>query len=269
MAGFTFYLGTDRPRWLGAVPVPLFVSRRVLARRRELPPVTAGWALDSGAFTELKDHGRWTVTPAEYAGEVRRWHSQAGGMHFASPQDWMCEPAVIAGGTFGRERFVGTGLSVPEHQRRTTDNLLELRSLAPDLPWIPVLQGWQEADYLRHADQYAALGVDLTREPLVGVGSVCRRQDTRTAERLVCRLARDGLRLHLFGYKLRGLALSARFLASSDSMAWCYHASRRPPLPGCPHRNCAHCLRYALWWREKALKAVERGSRRAYQETLW
>jgi hypothetical protein len=259
MPGFTFYLGTHRALWLGRVAVPLFLSRRVLPRRGALRPALAPWALDSGAFTELSLYGRWTVTPADYAGEVRRWALQAGGMRFASPQDWMCEPFML-------DR---TGLTVAEHQRRTADNFLELRSLAPELPWLPVLQGWAEADYLRHADQYAVRGVDLAREPLVGVGSVCRRQDTRAAERLVCRLARQGLRLHLFGYKLKGLAHSARFLASSDSMAWSYDARRATPLPGCQHKSCANCLRYALAWREKALRAAGRGLRRAYQETLW
>ncbi|MBQ1165060.1 hypothetical protein KBZ21_44550, partial [Streptomyces sp. A73] len=27
------------------------------------------------------------------------------------------------------------------HQQRTVDNLIELRTLAPDIPWMPVLQG--------------------------------------------------------------------------------------------------------------------------------
>ena len=51
---------------------------------------------------------------------------------WAAPQDWMCEPAIIA----------KTGLAVVEHQRRTVTNFLELQALAPDLPFIPVLHGW-------------------------------------------------------------------------------------------------------------------------------
>lgn len=112
-----FYLGTHRPRWLASLAVPLFVSRRTLAPLRRLPRARALWALDSGGFTELTIHGRWTVAPAEYACEVQRLGAEIGGLEWAAPQDWMCEPAV-------RER---TGLSVEEHQRRTTRNLLELR----------------------------------------------------------------------------------------------------------------------------------------------
>src|SRR6266511_2579815 len=93
--------------------------------------------------------------------------------------DWMTEEAVIRGGTVGRTRFVGTRLSLAEHQRRTVHNYLELRHLADDLPIVPVLQGQSIDDYKRIIDAYHRAGVDLHREPLVGLGSVCRRQATR------------------------------------------------------------------------------------------
>ena len=62
----------------------------------------------------------------------------------------MCEPFIIA----------KTGLSVREHLRRTVASYLRLKELAPDLPFIPVLQGWQLADYLECAAMYEAAGVD-------------------------------------------------------------------------------------------------------------
>jgi hypothetical protein len=70
-----FYLGTHQPQWIGDerfAGVPLFVSRRTLATRRRLPAAVTDFALDSGGFTELQLHGRWTLTAAEYAAEVRR-----------------------------------------------------------------------------------------------------------------------------------------------------------------------------------------------------
>ena len=45
--------------------------------------------------------------------------------------------------------FAGTHLSVAEHQARTVANYLTLRDLAPELPIIPVVQGWTVADYLQ------------------------------------------------------------------------------------------------------------------------
>lgn len=266
-----FFLGTDDPRWLGRTDAPLFVSARSLRKRKTLPPARGPWALDSGAFTELQRHGRWTVPATQYASEVRSWRDRVGRMAWAAVQDWMCEPVVVRGGTANGVTFAGTGLTVREHQRLTVHSYLLLRQLAPDLPWVPVLQGWRHDDYHRHADDYAAAGVDLAALPLVGVGSVCRRQGTGEIEWLVSDLAARGLRLHAFGLKLGGLARCARKLASSDSMAWSQDARRdaararrglprRTPCPAGLHAGnrsgCNHCLPFALRWRERALAAA-------------
>jgi hypothetical protein len=113
------------------------------------------------------------------------------------------------------------------------------------------VQGWRLDDYLACVQRYATAGVDLCAAPLVGLGSVCRRQATREIGAIVAELAAAGLRLHGFGVKRRGLADYADDLASADSMAWSYAARRRPPLPGCTrHINCANCPRYALAWRQ-------------------
>jgi hypothetical protein len=186
-----FYLGTHRPSWLWKVTdVPLFpVLGELRARRSHFPAATTDWALDSGGFTELSKHGRWTVVPEDYAAFVRRCSEELGRLQWASPQDWMCEPWIVA----------KTGLSVAEHQRRTIENYLTLRTIAPDLPFIPVLQGWTLDDYHRHVDDYAAAGVDLTTEPTVGVGSVCRRQATAEIVWIIEQLRGRGLRVHGFG----------------------------------------------------------------------
>ena len=259
MSHCTFYLGTHQPQWLSRTRIPLFVSHRRLTGRKTLPKAAGVWALDSGGFTELQMHGAWSLSPADYAASVRRYSAEIGGMAWAAPQDWMCEPVVIAGGRVGPIRFAGTGLSVEEHQRRTVANLLELRELAPEVPWIPVLQGWERADYLRCWERYERAGVDLEREPTVGVGSVCRRQ--HSDEALAIFQALQPLKLHGFGLKLRGLEKSASLLTSADSMAWSYHARRRPVACGSTtHRNCANCMSFALEWREQA-QAVVRGPR--------
>lgn len=149
--------------------------------------------------------------------------------------------------------FHGTGLSVEEHQRRSVASALRLRELAPEVPWTPVLQGWEPEDYFRHVEMYRAAGVDLWAVPVVGVGSVCRRQHTEEAEGFLRRLAALGLRLHGFGFKALGLERVHDVLQSSDSLAWSFAARRRPPLPDCvavgeKHKNCANCARFALRW---------------------
>lgn len=243
-----YYLGVHRPSWLPKAGVPLFLSDTVMRKRKSLPRAAYRWALDSGGFSEIHKHGRWTQRPEDYVARVRRYADEVGRLDFAAPQDWMCEPQQLA----------KTGLTVPDHQVRTIDSVVQLRTMAPGLPWLPVLQGWEPDDYLRHRDAYAERGIDLTQEPRVGVGSVCRRQSTKMAESLIHRLSADGISVHAFGFKRLGLPGTHRALGSADSMAWSYRARRSDPLPGCTHRNCANCLRYALQWRAELLERLGR-----------
>ena len=252
-----FYLGTHQPQWLRDARfarVPLFISHRRLTGRRRLPTAVGRWALDSGGFSELSMFGGWRTTAAEYVAAVARYDTEVGGLDWAAPQDWMCEPVMLA----------KTGLTVTEHQRRTVANYLDLTArwaevdTAAESPFAPVVQGWSLPDYLRCADMYAAAGVDLRRAPVVGLGSVCRRQGTGEIAEIVAALAERDLLLHGFGMKAAGLRASWHLLLSADSMAWSYAARRSEPLPGCVgHSNCANCPRYALVWRDRVLSAAD------------
>lgn len=204
--------------------------------------------------------GRWTVSAASYAAEVARWADGVGNLLWASVQDWMCEPWIIQ----------KTGLSVREHQERTVASYCELRRLAPWLPWVPVLQGWRFEDYCRHAEDYEAAGVDLEALPVVGLGSVCRRQATDMAEDMIRHFHARGLKLHGFGFKVDGLERVGRYLASADSLAWSFAArKRRLRMEGCEHAACNNCLRWALLWRGEVLRSVERSERRPEQPGLF
>ena len=235
-----FYLGTHRPSWLARTTTPLFISRRVVPKTR-LPSARGSWALDSGGFTELSLYGAWRTTEAEYLADVRRFRDEIGGMEWAAPMDWMCEPWIVE----------KTGLSVLEHQRRTVQNFRRLRSAAPDLPIIPVLQGWSFDDYQTCLTLYRLAGFDLRDEPLVGLGSVCRRQATGEIEVIAERLSRHGLRLHGFGVKTNGLARYADYLVSADSMAWSRQARWEPPIKGHSHKSCANCIVWAERWHHR------------------
>lgn len=254
----TFFLGTDRTSWPRCTDVPLFFSRRWLAPMRTLPRARGPWALDSGAFTELDMNGRHETPAEQYAAEAKRFASEMGNLRWATVQDWMCEPDMLK----------KTGLTVAEHQRRTVESYLALRALAPGLTWVPVVQGWTPGEYLDHVGQYERAGVDLRNLSLVGIGSVCRRQRTQGVESVIRELHGAGVRVHAFGFKLDGVRRCAAYLASSDSMAWSRQARWSPPLPGCPHRRCNHCLRFALLWRERVLKAIE-GARASRQGLLF
>jgi len=184
---------------------------------------------------------------------VRRYRDEIGHLDWAAPQDWMCEPFIVA----------KTGLSMREHLRRTVASYLRLTELAPDLPFIPVLQGWELADYLECAAMYEEAGVDLAAAPLVGVGSVCRRQATKDIGIIMQTLAGMGLKLHGFGVKTEGLHRYGQYLASADSMAWslrgrhirgCRHRRRGQPAPG----SESNCLAFARAWRAGVLRPSRR-----------
>lgn len=242
-----FYLGTHMAHWLRLLVIPLFVSDRILKKRKTQPTAACDWALDSGGFTELSKFGEWTVTPEEYVERVYWYSEDIGNLDWAAPQDWMCEPHIIK----------NTGLSVTEHQKRTIENYLTLIDLAPDLPFAPVLQGWQLPDYLNCIRMYEDVGIDLTREPIVGVGSVCRRESTNEIGDIMRVIKAKGISAHGFGVKTRGLEKYGDYLTSADSMAWSFAARYDDSMPGCEtHKNCANCPKYALKWREKVLSKL-------------
>jgi hypothetical protein len=156
-----FYLGAHHPHWLAQSTVPLFVSRRALERYKKLPRATVvPWALDSGGFTELTMHGKWThasrpTTPRSCAGTAPRSASST----WAAPQDWMCEPA---------DDLDGRACLCSSTSAARSTTFSSYARVAPDLPIIPVLQGWSLGDYMEHVEMYDDAGVDLVSERLVG-----------------------------------------------------------------------------------------------------
>jgi hypothetical protein len=177
---------------------------------------------------------------------VRRFTDQVGGLEYVAIQDWMCEAPML----------VRTGLTVADHQRLTLESYFDLTELAPELPWLPVLQGQTLSDYLHHVDAYMKAGVDLWNAPLVGLGSVCARQHTPEMAGLVLHLARLNLSLHGFGFKTTALVRCGSAIASGDSMAWSIDG-RYPQGGRCSrlrdHDQCNNCLSYALRWRKNLL----------------
>ncbi len=255
------FLGTDNAAWLRLDGPPLMVSVNRLPSSPSWRP-QVDWFLDSGGFTELQRHGSWRTSATQHAERVAN-AAALGRLVHASPQDWMCEPAIIDGGAWRHASFHGTGRSVLEHQHLTVQNFLDLIAIAPSLPWVPVLQGWDRDDYHRCADLYAASGVVLSAYPVVGVGSICRRQSTPEAVAILRELAARGLRLHGFGFKQAGIAAAWDVLASSDSMAWSFNARlEKGPSCGRPNgrggtvKSCAHCRHYALAWYNRTIARV-------------
>ena len=201
-----------------------------------------GWVCDSGGFTHLTRHGKWMRTAEQHAELVQELADRCPGLEWAAPQDWMCEPFVLA----------KTGLSMLEHQERTVENFLQLRELAPDIPWIPVLQGYLVDDYYKCWDLYHRAGVDLVAQDLVGVGSVCRRQNSNEIELLFYNLWLNKFKTHGFGVKLRGLDDYKEYIETADSTAWASNAkwAKGPMCGSDSHKKCTQCFEFAHTWYE-------------------
>lgn len=221
-------------------------------RDRKAPLQLGEWIMDSGAFTEISTHGRYRHAVGEYAAQIRRWDGN-GTLLAAVAQDWMCEGpilkrAAIADGTMPApvwfrhddpnafKRLVKVpwpeaGMRERQlalHQQRTLERYDALMAERPGVYIMPVLQGFEPADYVRHIAMY---GGRLEGGAWVGVGSVCKRNgDPRqvAAVLLAIRAVRPDLRLHGFGLKKTALAdpLVRSMLHTADSMAWSYAARR-------------------------------------------
>jgi len=247
-----FYLGTHKSYHIGRTDVDLFLSIRELRKRKHKPFKQTGRVfVDSGGFSELSMFGKWETTPHEYATELLRLKNKLGlKIEWASCQDWMVENAILK----------KTGLTIREHQSRTIQNYLLMLKLmeGSGIDIIPVLQGQTIGDYLDHIKQYSGAGVQLKELSIVGVGSVCRREFSHEVGSIIRAIFEEGISIHGFGVKQRGLIKYGSLLVSADSMAWSYRArygNLRCTLHSSRVGRCNNCLNFALEWRDKLLRA--------------
>jgi hypothetical protein len=170
----------------------------------------ASLAIDSGGFTAAARWGRYPWTPAQYVDWI---HAEARDV----PLDWC---AIM---DYACERDVNrTALATNRARiKATIRHDRALRSLAPDLPWLSVLQG--------NTFEGRALDLRLRRRldllfPHMGVGSICRRPGREAAAVLAWYGARlPATRYHAFGLDIRTFDAddAAYFLLQSwDSYSW-------------------------------------------------
>lgn len=234
-----FFAGVDT-HMIG-IDIPIMCSDLRLKRQKQLKRAAAGVMIDSGSFT-IHDTGQAFDPPAVYVQRIQRYQREVGNVVAVATYGRMCEPYILD----------KTGSTVERNQELTVESYCTLLQLAPEVPWLPEIQGWEERDYHRCVDLYEAAGVDLTTLPVVGVGTVCRREGTVEARRIVAGIAARGIRVHGFGVK-SPQTLDHTF-TSADSFAWSYGARRRTR--HCPHgivrweRNCPEFLRS---WRDNIL----------------
>lgn len=212
-----FFVGLWKPQHAARFSHCMVSANTLRTRKSDF--AVNDWVMDSGAFTEISTHGDYRSTPEEYGDVVLRWRS-CGRLVAAVGQDYMCEPWIL-------ER---TGKTIREHQLLTVDRYDALvRYIGGRAPIMPVLQGYEPAEYVRHVLDY---GARLAFGSWVGVGSVCKRNASpRAIEDVLLAIyrARPDLRLHGFGIKLTSLTSDVvrSLLYSADSMAWSFAARRQ------------------------------------------
>jgi hypothetical protein len=211
-----FYVGLHQPSDAHHFTRCCIHVERLASRRKTLG--CEDLLLDSQAFMKLRLYGRYPASPAAYAAKVARI-AQLVGHLTAVTEEYMCEPFMLE----------KTGLDVATHQRLTIERYDAIRAALPvSIPLLPVLQGYQPAEYVDHIRQY---GARLAGGAWVGVGSVCKRNsDPNAIAAVLLTIAgeRPDLRLHGFGVKTTALQsdLIRSLLYSADSMAWSYNARR-------------------------------------------
>ncbi len=212
-----FYLGTHMLNHAKEFD-RVFISVRVLRRKNRQSDINANcWIMDSGAFTELAQHGTFQTSVEQYASEINRW-SKFANFELAVTQDYMCEPFMLA----------KTGMTVEDHQRLTIERYDTLIRLT-DALIMPVLQGYVPSEYATHILMY---GDRLITSMRVGVGSICKRnKDPRKVIAVLkaIKSLRPDLQLHGFGLKITALedTYISSMLHSADSMAWSMAARRQ------------------------------------------
>ena len=150
--------------------------------------VTGLWI--PGHSRRFQTHGEYRHEVAEYANQIARWRD-CGNLLAAVSQDYMCEPFILE----------KTGMTVEEHQQKTISRYDELLRCETGVYIMPVLQGYEPSDYVRHIRLY---GGRLASGAWVGVGSICKRNgNIRAIEEVLLAIhhARPDLRLHGFGLK--------------------------------------------------------------------
>jgi hypothetical protein len=239
-----FFVGVDA--YMIGIPIPIMVSDLRLQTRAKPRRAAAPVMIDSGSFT-IHDTGRSFDAPSVYVDRIERYREAVGQIVNVSTYGRMCEPHILN----------KTDSTVERNQHLTIESYLDLRELAPHIPWLPEIQGWEFPDYHRCIDLYESYGVQLSELPAVGVGTICRRQGTKNAQQIIASVAARGIKVHAFGAKTDGIAKNHENITSADSFAWSYGARRRTTY--CPHgtvrweRNCPHFL---MDWRDRVLRGL-------------
>ena len=185
--------------------------------QRTPPGHVSSISIDSGGFTAAQRWGEYPWTVEEYVEFIRK-SSENVRLDFCAVMDYACEPDV--------NRTVNpTNI---DRIKATVENEALCIAAAPDLPWLPVLQGDNLSEREFDIEYRAKNNVEI--KPYMGIGSVCKRGAKKARE--VVRFyagTLTGVRYHAFGLDVRALNKCdvLRNIKSWDSYAWAFGRGMR------------------------------------------
>jgi len=200
-----YYIGIDRKPFVEYVDHPMF-SIRTLINRKSKVVTDKEWFLDSGAFTYLKQYGKFPFSIGKYLNVVSNQKPN----HWAC-MDWCCEPTILK----------STGLNVLQHIGNTIESGRQLIDFDRD-SFVMVIQGWNTRDYLTCLDYIK--DYDLITHT-IGIGTICGRTDQQMVFDILKNLKvelPDSVKIHCFGLSLNLLKYKEIFdqIDSIDTFAW-------------------------------------------------
>lgn len=221
---FTIHPGDMiRARLIPGIRVMLVASAHWDDQRKRFkirrPP--ADWVksivIDSGGFTAAKRWGQYPWSYAQYADWIRE-SSRDVDLDFCAVMDYACEPTV-------NRDILATNQARIE---ATIKNEARLKEVAPDLPWLPVLQGDNLTERAYDLERRRELGQLPT--DYAGIGSVCGRGRNGAVETVrFYAWQLPGVKFHGFGMHIQALDDNETYFAlkSWDSYGWTWGKGQR------------------------------------------
>lgn len=203
--------------------------------------------LDSGAFGSAFWDGGYTYSLDDYLEIVDRVQPD-----YWVSMDYPCEPNIM--------RDLPTRARIIKSVENT-----KILNAAPFPGFLPVIQGWEVADYLYCVElmkQYQLI------KPVMGIGSICRRGKQAPIVEIIRHISEGlpGIKFHAFGVKINTLRYNngeiLNYLHSIDTAAWQFN--EKDELGGWRPRTHQEISRRLVGYREKLNKKIHA----PYQLTL-
>jgi len=204
------------------VSVGTMYRKKFNLNRTMIPNSTERLFLDSGGYSFFIKWGKYPFSVEEYVSFANQIQDEYPLTEVAI-MDYACEPDINR-----------TNLKTnKERIDSTIQNALSCIDYEPNLPWVPIVQGYTLQEYRYCLDQYKEVGLYDDDFHLWAIGSLCARKKVGGIRKIVVDLSREiNYPIHTFGMTITALKDPQIFfnIHSSDSGAWSFNAKSHQKL---------------------------------------